>query len=52
MNRVMYMTKELSDFMMADTDKHLLNVVSVGTNIFQKNHSKVSSNAECIFRVS
>lgn len=52
MNRVMYITKELSQFLYADTEKHLLNLVSVGTTIFSKNHSKVSSNSECIFRLS
>jgi len=37
MNRVTYITKELSEFLYSDTAEHKLNIVSVGTNVFQRN---------------
>lgn len=51
MKKVMFITESLSDFLYAD-DEHKLNIISVGVALFHRNQSKLSSNSECIYRIS
>jgi len=53
MNRVYYVNSELSRFLQADTKAHELNIISLGTTIFQRNKSTgQSAGVECIFRTN
>jgi hypothetical protein len=51
MGRVYLINKELSRFLHADSGK-LINIISMGVTLFQRNNSKGGSGVECIFRVS
>ena len=52
MNKLFFISKPVSDFLYADCHNHNLNVVNMGVLLFIRNQSKLSSNAECIFRIS
>ena len=50
MKKVSYMTKELNQFLQADS-KHQLNIISLGCELFARNQAKNSANVECIYRL-
>lgn len=50
MNKVLYISKGLSDFLYTDATAHNLNIINMGVPLFQRNHSKFSG-GECCFRI-
>ena len=51
MKKVYFISEALSRYLHADSDKHLLKIISMGCNVFVRNAGKNSANVECIFRV-
>jgi len=52
MNKLYFISPEVSKFLYADSGRHQLNIVNMGVSVFFRNNSKFSSNSECIFRLS
>ena len=51
MNKLYFVSKEVSDFLYSDLASHNLNLVNLGCLLFQRNVSRYS-NTECIFRIA
>jgi hypothetical protein len=52
MNKLFFISRELSNFLYADSASHQLTIINMGVSLFHRNISKFSSNTECIFRIS
>jgi hypothetical protein len=52
MNKLFFISSEVSRFLYADCHSHNLNIINMGVALFHRNSSKYSSNTECIFRLS
>jgi hypothetical protein len=52
MNKLFFISKQVSDFLYADSSSHNLTIINMGVSLFHRNSSKFSSNTECIFRIS
>lgn len=52
MNKLYFISNEVSRFLYADCEGHHLNIINMGVPVFLRNKSKFSSNSECIFRIS
>ena len=52
MNKLYFISPQISRFLYADTAAHHLNIINMGVSLFYRNISKFSSNTECIFRIS
>lgn len=50
MKKVSYITRPLHRFLLAD-QKHQLNIISTGCEVFARNMAKNSANVECIYRI-
>ena len=50
MKKIYYITKSLQRYLLAD-QKHQLNIISTGCEVFHRNQAKNSANVECIYRV-
>jgi len=50
MNKISFVSKELSEYLYTDCFSHSLNLINLGVPLFQRNHSKFAGQ-ECIFRV-
>ena len=51
MKKVYFISKELSRFLHADSQKHELKIINLGCTVFVRNQSKKSQNVECIYRI-
>ena len=51
MKKVYFITRELSRYLHADSERHQLKIISTGCTVFMRNQGKNSANVECIYRV-
>lgn len=52
MNKLFFISEEVSNFLYADASSKNLTIINMGVALFHRNTSKFSSNTECIFRIS
>jgi len=48
--KIHFISKAVSDFLYTDANKHQIDLINLGVQVFQRNHSKFSG-GECIYRV-
>ena len=51
MNKILLISKQLSDYLYCDAFRHDLNLINLGVPMFVRNHSKYGG-GECIFRIA
>lgn len=52
MKKIYFISRQVSDYLRCDAQKHALNIIDIGVLVFQRNISKFGSSAECIFRIA
>jgi hypothetical protein len=50
MNKITYISKQLSDYLYTDSQCHKLDILHLGVPLFSRNYSRFAG-AECIFRI-
>ncbi len=51
MKKIFFITKEVSDYLYADSVHHNLLIINMGVGMFHRNQSRFGGAAECIFRI-